>query len=105
MIRGAAPALIVLAIIGFASSRQNAPAGRACPNKRIVIAAGTLFDGKGKIVRNTRIVIDGSKIVWSKDRSRRSNGLSKDKAGNSQLLIPLTQNQGLQAGFQTAHYL
>ena len=31
--------------------------------KRIVIAAGTVFDGRGKILRNTHIVIEGSKIV------------------------------------------
>lgn len=31
--------------------------------KRIVIAAGTVFDGKGRVLRNTRIVIEGSKIV------------------------------------------
>lgn len=31
--------------------------------KRIVIAAGTLLDGKGRVLRNTRIVIEGSRIV------------------------------------------
>jgi imidazolonepropionase-like amidohydrolase len=31
--------------------------------KRIVIAASRLFDGKGRVLRNTRIVIEGSKIV------------------------------------------
>jgi imidazolonepropionase-like amidohydrolase len=33
------------------------------PPKRIVIAANTLFDGKGHVLRNTRIVVEGSKIV------------------------------------------
>ena len=32
-------------------------------NKQIVIAAGTLLDGKGGVLGNTRIVIEGSKIV------------------------------------------
>src|SRR5215217_2550532 len=32
-------------------------------NKQIVIAAGTVLDGKGGVLRNTRIVIQGSKIV------------------------------------------
>lgn len=32
-------------------------------SKRIVIAADTLLDGKGKVLHNTRIVIEGSKIV------------------------------------------
>src|SRR5436190_14900458 len=31
--------------------------------RRIVIAAGTVLDGKGKVLHNTRIVIEGSKIV------------------------------------------
>jgi len=31
--------------------------------KRIVIAASTLFDGKGNVHRDTRIVVEGSKIV------------------------------------------
>jgi imidazolonepropionase-like amidohydrolase len=31
--------------------------------KRIVIAADVVFDGKGRVLRNTRIVIEGSKIV------------------------------------------
>ncbi|HEX3765055.1 MAG TPA: amidohydrolase family protein [Kofleriaceae bacterium] len=31
--------------------------------RRIVIAAGTLLDGKGHVVKNTRIVVEGSKIV------------------------------------------
>src|SRR5205807_2118441 len=34
------------------------------PNpKRVVIAASTIFDGKGHVLHNTRIVIEGSKIV------------------------------------------
>src|SRR5438445_11556156 len=32
-------------------------------NKRIVIAATSVLDGKGQVLRNTRIVIEGSKIV------------------------------------------
>ena len=32
-------------------------------SKRIVIAADTVFDGKGKVLHNTRIVIEGSKII------------------------------------------
>lgn len=33
------------------------------PPKRIVIAADTVFDGKGQVLRNTRIVVEGTKIV------------------------------------------
>ena len=32
-------------------------------NKQIVIAAGTILDGKGGVLHNTRIVVEGSKIV------------------------------------------
>ena len=31
--------------------------------KRIVIAASTVLDGKGRVLHNTRIVIEGSKIA------------------------------------------
>ena len=31
--------------------------------KRIVIAVSTLFDGKGNVLENTRIIVEGSKIV------------------------------------------
>ena len=31
-------------------------------NKRIVIAASVVLDGQGHVLRNTRIVIEGSKI-------------------------------------------
>ena len=33
------------------------------PNKRIVIAASTLLDGKGHVLHDTRIVVEGSKIA------------------------------------------
>ena len=33
------------------------------PNKPIVIAASTVLDGKGGVLHNTRIVIEGSRIV------------------------------------------
>jgi imidazolonepropionase-like amidohydrolase len=33
------------------------------PAKRIVIAASTVLDGKGRVVKNARIVVEGSKIV------------------------------------------
>src|ERR1700752_3595687 len=46
--------LAVCCVIG-ASAQENP--------KQIVIAASTVFDGKGGVVHNTRIVIEGSKIV------------------------------------------
>lgn len=46
---------LLLAICGVAFA-QDKP-------KQIVIAASTVFDGKGRVVHNMRLVIEGSKIV------------------------------------------
>jgi imidazolonepropionase-like amidohydrolase len=46
------------------SSQKPAPSRNTVPGqKRIIIAASTVLDGKGHTLRNTRIVIEGSKIV------------------------------------------
>lgn len=50
--------LIVVACVG----QHTSPRLPAQP-KRIVIAASTLLDGKGHVLKNTRIVVEGSKIV------------------------------------------
>src|SRR6185295_18982292 len=36
---------------------------KSIPGKRIVIRADTMLDGKGHILKNTRIVVEGVKIV------------------------------------------
>ena len=46
--------ILIILGIGAAACAQT---------KRIVIAASTVLDGKGGVLRNTRIVIEGSKIV------------------------------------------
>jgi len=51
----------LLAVLAGAAA-QPRPA-RPPQNKRIVIAVSRVFDGKGGILRDTRIVIEGSKIV------------------------------------------
>ena len=43
--------------------RNRIAAQTPSPGKHIVIAAGTVLDGKGGVLHNTRIVIEGSKIV------------------------------------------
>src|SRR5258708_30107843 len=53
--------LCVFSILG-AEARGTA-AQTSLSGKRIVIAASTVLDGKGRIVHDTRIVIEGSKIV------------------------------------------
>ena len=50
-------ALLCLVTLCTPSSSQSPPA------KRIVIRADTLFDGKGNVIKNTRIVVEGGKIV------------------------------------------
>ena len=41
----------------------SVPPGTSQQPKRIVIAASTVLDGKGGVLHNTRIVVEGSKIV------------------------------------------
>jgi imidazolonepropionase-like amidohydrolase len=45
------------AIVGLSTSQTPTP------NKRMVIAASTVLDGKGHVLHNTRIVIEGTKII------------------------------------------
>ena len=43
--------------------QASAPTSAPAKPKRMVIAASVILDGKGRILRNTHIVIEGSKIV------------------------------------------
>lgn len=59
--------VICLAAVVFAAA-QTTPTQRVSSqmhtqSKRIVIAASMLLDGKGRVLRDTRIVIEGAKIV------------------------------------------
>src|SRR3954463_11600479 len=64
--RSSQPLLVVACLFGICGlgpmSATPAAAQPAAP-RRIVIAAGTLLDGKGHAVKNTRIMIEGAKIV------------------------------------------
>jgi imidazolonepropionase-like amidohydrolase len=60
-IGGTLSATIALAIL-ISCAALPLPSAHAQP-KRIVIAVSTLFDGKGRVVNDTRIVIEDSKIV------------------------------------------
>src|SRR5215216_178740 len=51
--------LLFVVILGGPQFSTQAPP----KNKQIVIAASTVLDGKGGVLHNTRIVIEGSKIV------------------------------------------
>jgi imidazolonepropionase-like amidohydrolase len=59
--RSSKPLLVIACLLGIGLPRLAA-AQPAAP-RRIVIAAGTLLDGKGHVIRNTRIVVEGGKIV------------------------------------------
>src|SRR2546430_13016003 len=61
-------AKIVAGFLGLASvcgmgQRVCAQAPAAGKNKRIVLAAGTVLDGKGEVLRDARIVVEGEKIA------------------------------------------
>src|SRR5437762_8931224 len=55
--------IIVCILVALTSSSAEHISAQTPANKRIVIAAGTLLDGKGRVLRDTRIVIQGSKIA------------------------------------------
>ncbi len=61
--RSAKTLLFILCILVACGLSQRISAQKSDQSKRIVIAASRVFDGKGRVLRNTRIVIEGSKIV------------------------------------------
>jgi imidazolonepropionase-like amidohydrolase len=61
--RSAKIPLCILSILGVCALPQQISAQTPPQSKRIVIAASAVLDGKGRVLRDTRIVIEGSKIV------------------------------------------
>src|SRR5438132_6365853 len=55
--------LATLIILSIWVQAQGIRAQTTQQHKRLVIAASTVLDGKGHVLHNTRIVIEGSKIV------------------------------------------
>jgi imidazolonepropionase-like amidohydrolase len=53
---------IFITLVGSAVAQTNLTAAPA-QKKRIVIGANMLLDGRGHVIRDTRIVVEGSKIV------------------------------------------
>jgi imidazolonepropionase-like amidohydrolase len=53
----------ILGALVLCAFREVPPAQNPATNKHIVIAASTVFDGKGRVLHDTRIVIEGSKII------------------------------------------
>jgi len=54
---------IIVGILGMACAAQAFMSQATAQDGRLVIAAGTALDGKGGILHDVRIVIEGSKIV------------------------------------------
>src|SRR4029077_13560351 len=57
-------AVVLHVVAGLAGGLvTGAPPVSAQPARRIVIAAGTVLDGRGHVLHNTRIVVEGGKIA------------------------------------------
>src|SRR6266571_7936375 len=63
LMRSANTVLATLIILSLWVQAQGIRAQTTQQHKRIVIAASTVLDGKGYVLHDTRIVIEGSKIV------------------------------------------
>jgi len=55
--------LVILSLLGVCAQAQQISSQTPARGKRIVIAASVILDGKGRALRDTRIVIEGAKIV------------------------------------------
>jgi imidazolonepropionase-like amidohydrolase len=55
--------LCILSILSICALAQRTSSQTSEQSKHIVIAASTVLDGKGRVLHDTRIVIEGSKIV------------------------------------------
>ena len=53
----------ILSIVGIGTAEPGISSQTSAPGRRIVIAAGVVLDGNGHILRDTRIVVEDSKIV------------------------------------------
>src|SRR6202041_2909888 len=53
----------ILGVICFSGAATRLLSQTSAPNHVIVLAASTLFDGKGRVLHDVRVVIEGSKIV------------------------------------------
>ena len=62
----------IVSVLGCSAPAQQSLSQAQAQSKRIVIAASAVLDGKGRVLRDTRIVIEGSKIValYTKDASK-----------------------------------
>jgi imidazolonepropionase-like amidohydrolase len=57
------PSKIILGLLFVCTMTRSTHAQTPTPKQRVVIAASMVLDGRGRVLRNTRIVVEGSKIV------------------------------------------
>jgi imidazolonepropionase-like amidohydrolase len=55
--------LCLVGVLGICAPAQTVCAQTPARGKRTVIAAGAVLDGRGRVLRDTRIVVEGGKIV------------------------------------------
>jgi imidazolonepropionase-like amidohydrolase len=53
----------ILCVVAICALTEGIPSQTPAPSKRIVIATSTVLDGKGHVLHDTHIVIEGPKIV------------------------------------------
>ncbi len=63
MVRSLKIGLCLFGLLGAGARAEGMSSQTPAPSQRIVIAASAVLDGKGGVLRDTRIVIEGSKIV------------------------------------------
>src|ERR687889_2456662 len=56
-------ATLMLCLLGSFVVAHTIRAQTPSPKTRVVIAADVLLDGRGHVIRNTRVVVEGSKII------------------------------------------
>jgi len=61
--RSAKIILCILSIAGICALAQRIASQTPAQSKRIVIATSTMLDGKGRVLHDARIMVEGSKIV------------------------------------------
>ncbi|MFL6276855.1 MAG: amidohydrolase family protein [Blastocatellia bacterium] len=61
--RAATFILCIIGLLGISARAQTVSSQTPASGKRIVIAASMVLDGRGRVLRDTRIVIEGAKIV------------------------------------------
>ena len=65
----------ILSIVGVCALAPRTPAQTLASRQPTVIAASVVIDGKGHILHDVRIVIEGSKIVAIGPKDRGAGGL------------------------------